>query len=145
MAEKLFNEALLDKNLDDIDDLPGFMTPSNGVYLLKFSTSTKVVNDKHAVSADFEVLECVEQNNAEDPATPPGTKFNVLFFLENEFGIGKLKELLKPISEHFGVPSLSVLVTETCKDLEITAKVKQRKNKEDPDRPFADVQILGLA
>jgi hypothetical protein len=71
MSEKQVNMSLLDKTIDDIDDLAGFETPVNGVYTLKLNTTLKVVAmkgvDKDCVEANFEMVECIEQNNPEDP------------------------------------------------------------------------------
>lgn len=139
---KEINLSLLDKSIDDIDDLAGFETPVPGMYSLKFSTSLKKVNDKDCVSCDFEVIECIEQNDAELAPTKPGTKFNTLHQLENDIALGKLKEMLVPVSQHFGVSNLATLVQETCKDLIVVAKVKRRKDKNDPEKFYADVGAL---
>jgi hypothetical protein len=136
------NMSLLDKSIDDIEDLAGFETPVPGIYTLKFSTSLKQVNNKDCVSCDFEVIDCLEQNNPEDAPTKPGTKFNTLHQLENDIALGKLKEMLQPISQHFSVSNLATLVTETCKDLIVAGKVKRRKDKTDPDKFYADVGAL---
>ena len=142
---KEFNSSLLSKSIDDIEDLPGFEAPVNGMYSLKFSTNVKVINDKDCVEAAFEVIECLEQNNPEEPATKPGTKFSTLFQLGNDIAEGKLKELVTPIAAHFDVRDLATLVTETCKDLIITAKVKRRADKNDSDKHYADVSQVSIA
>lgn len=145
MADRQFNASLLDKSIDDIEDLAGFEVPVNGVYTLKFSTALKVVNDKDSVEANFEVIECIEQQDPNDAPTKSGTKFSVLFMLDNELGAGRLKMLLAPISEHFNERNLGTLVTETCKDLVIQAKVKRRADKNDKDKFYADVSNLVIA
>lgn len=143
MSNKQVNLALLDKSIDDIDDLPGFEVPVPGMYTLKFWTELKVVNDKDCVSCNFETIECLEQNDAEEPPTKSGTKFNTLHQVENDIAMGKLKELLVPVSQHFGVSNVATLVTETCKEpLIVVAKVKRRKDKNDADKFYADVSGL---
>lgn len=148
-SDKQFNLGLLDKGIDDIDDLPGFSVPVNGVYSLKFSTAIKVVKmkgiEKDCVEANFEVIECIEQNDPEEAATTPGTKFSMLFQLGNEIAEGKMKELLTPIASHFGERSLGKLVTETCKDLIITAKVARRADKEDSEKFYPVVTNVVIA
>lgn len=145
MATKQVNLSLLDMSIDDIDDLAGFEAPVPGFYSLKFSTSLKVVNDKDCVSCDFEVIECIEQNDQELAPTKPGTKFNTLHQLENDIALGKLKEMLAPISAHFGVANLATLVQETCQDLIVAGKVKRRKDKTDPEKFYADVGALTVS
>lgn len=133
------NLSLLDKSIDDIEDLPGFEVPVNGVYSLKFNTAVKVVNEVDCVEANFEVIECIEQNDPNEPATKAGTKFSMLFRLNNDIALGKMKELLVPIAKHFDEGNLLKLITDTCKDLIIAAKVKRRADKEDKEKFYADV------
>jgi len=145
MSDRQFNASLLDRSIDDIEDLAGFEVPVNGVYSLKFSTAIKVVNDKDAVEANFETIECLEQNDPNEAPTKPGTKFSVLFMLDNDIAAGRMKQLLAPIAEHFNERSLSVLVTETCKDLIVTASVKRRADKNHKEKFYADVSKITIA
>lgn len=139
------NLSLLDKSIDDIDDLPGFEVPVNGIYSLKFNTAVKVVNEVDCVEANFEVIECVEQNDPNETATKPGTKFSMLFRLNNDIALGKMKELLIPIAKHFNEGNLLKLITDTCKDLIISAKVKRRADKEDKEKFYADVSNVVIS
>ena len=142
-----FNFSLLSKSIDDIEDLAGFEVPVAGMYSLKLSTAVKVVTMKNSprdcVEANFEVIECLEQNNADEPATKPGTRFSMLFQLGHEVSEGKMKELLLPIAAHFGVRDMATLITETCKDgVIVVAKVKRRADKDDADKFYPDVSQL---
>jgi hypothetical protein len=149
-TEKTVNLSLLDKNIDDIDDLAGYETPVNGVYSLKLSTALKVVAmkgvDKDCVEANFEVVECLEQNNPEDPASKAGTKFSMLFQLGNETAEGKMKELLLPLCAHYGERSLLKMVTDVLKEpTVITATIKRRKDKDDPEKFYPMVSNVVVA
>lgn len=130
---------ILDKSIDDIEDLPGFEVPPNGVYILRTTAEVKQVNNKDAVEFKFSVVECVEQNNSEDTPAIPGTQFSTLYFLDNEIAVGRMKEMLVPFAAHFQNRNLRTLVTEHIKDVLVSAKVKQRKDKKEPDRVYADV------
>lgn len=139
---------LLDKSIDDIEDLPGFAVPHNGLFSLKFSTNVKEINGKEFVEANFEVLEALELN---DPTTSgeacnkPGTKFSTLFGLEGEHAdksISRLKELVAPVCEATGERNLLKVVTEVCKDMIVIGKVKRRADKNDKDKFYADVSDL---
>jgi hypothetical protein len=139
MAAPQFNMGLLDMSIDDIEDLPGFECPQNGVYVLKFSTAVKVVKmksgEQDCVEANFEVLECLEQNDPEVDSTKIGTKFSMLFQLGNNVAISKMKELLIPFAEHFNERDLQKLVVDVLKsDTVITASVKRRQDKDDEDK-----------
>lgn len=145
MAKHEFNSSLLSKSIDDIDDLPGFQVPVNGMYTLKLTTAVKVVNDKDCVEASFVVVECLEQNDPAEEATKPDTRFSMLFQLGNEVAEGKMKELLIPIAEHFGERNMLTLVTETCKDVVIAAKVTRRYDKTDSEKIYANVTNVSVA
>lgn len=150
MSTPQFNMDLISgMSIDDIDDLPGFEAPVPGMYSLKFSTSTKVVKmkagDTDCVEANFEVIECLEQNDPAQEPTKAGTKFSVLFQMGQEVAMGKLKELLMPIAKHFNESNIGVLITETCKDLIITAKVARRADKEDKEKFYPVVTNVTVA
>lgn len=133
---------LLDKSIDDIESLPGFEVPPNGVYALKMNTKLKPVNDKPCIEADFEVLETIEMNDAALIAPKPGTKFSMLFQVGNDIALSKFKEMVMPIAEFANEKNVGKLVTEVIKDLAIIAVVKQRKNKDNEDRPYAEVSKI---
>jgi hypothetical protein len=145
MTARTFNAALLDKTIDDIEDLAGFEVPIEGIYTLKFYTKTKVINDKDAIEANFETIECVEQNDPDATPTKPGTKFGVAYFLDNDIAMGRFKALIAPVANHFGESNLATLVTETCAEsqaLIVQAKVKRRADKNDKEKFYADVSNL---
>ena len=77
--------------------------------------------------------------------TKPGTKFSCLYQLGNEIAEGRMKELVMPIAAHFGERNMATLVTVTCKDLIITAKVKRRADKEDKDKFYANISNVEIA
>ena len=146
---------LLDKSIDEIEDLPGFAVPFNGMFSMKFWTEVKSIAGKEAVEANFEVLEALELDDATTAGAKenlPGTKFSMLYFLEadKEENVGKsisrLKELMAPVAEHTGEHNLLKLVTEVAKDLVVVGKVKRRVVKKDSEeRIYADVSGLNLA
>ena len=82
-------EDLFAASIDDLADLPAFETPPPGSYLLRVTCDTKSVNDKPVVEAAYEIMEVVELANPETDVPPAvGTKFNTIFMIDNEFGIG---------------------------------------------------------
>ena len=142
------NLGLLDMSIDDIDDLPGFEVPVNGVYSLKFWTEVKVVNNKDCVELNFAVIECLEQNDPSETATKADTKFSMLIQLGNEIAEGKMKAIILPVAAHFGERNMLKLITDTCSKANgviITAKVKRRSDKEDKDKFYADVSNVVVA
>ena len=144
-TQQIANLSLLDMSIDDIGDLPGFEVPVAGIYTLKFSTAVKVVANKDAVEANFEVIECLEQNAPALEPTKAGTKFSCLFFLDNDISQGKMKELLMPVAKHFEERNMLKLTTDTCKDLIVSAKVKRRADKNDSEKFYAEVSGITIA
>jgi len=148
MSNAEFNMSLLDKSIDDIDDLASFAVPPNGTYSLKVYTELKKVNDNECVEANFEVVDTVEL--ADPTGTPPktGDKFSLLFKLGHEVGEGKMKEFLAPFAAASGERNVAKLLTEVLhKDqgLIVVGTVKQRKDKEDPEKVYASVKNIQLA
>jgi hypothetical protein len=144
--------SLLDKSIDEIDDLPGFEVPQNGLFSLRFSTQVKPINGKEFVEANFEVIEALELNDpstAEESCNKPGTKFSCIFGLEGDNAdksISRLKEMMAPVAEATGERNLLKLVTEVAKDLVVIGKVKRRVvKKEGDEKIYADVSDLQLS
>ena len=134
-------DARLSASLDDLDDLPSFEVPTPGVYILAVTTELKEVNGKQAIEAAYTVKEVVELADPAAAAPVAGTKFSMLFTL-NEFGIGKLKEFCKPFAAHFGSTNIGELVRDHIKDVTVTANVGRRVDKEDPDKVYAKVKVI---
>lgn len=143
------NLSLLDKSIDDIEDLAGFEVPVNGSYSMKVWTELKLVNDKDCIETNFEVIECLEKQNDADPDTKPGTKFSMLTQIENDTALSRFKmDIGAPTAAHFGEGNLLKQVTEVLhKDQGIicTATVKRRADKEDKDKFYANVKNLQFA
>lgn len=140
-ADEAFDEealAMLDKELDEIEDLPGFEVPYNGRYLLKLNRKFKKINGKTSVEATLEVMECLKKNNDADPDTIAGTKFSNLFFLTGEedsvkVSVGMLKQFAKPIGEHFQVSNMKDIVKDHMNDLLISCDVVRRADSKNPE------------
>jgi hypothetical protein len=138
-------DDLFSASLDDLADLPAFETPPAGSYILLVSTDVKEVNSKQCVEAAIEVVETVELADPAGTPVPTGTKFSQLFMLDNEFGVGNLKKFLKPFSEHYGTTNIGELVRDHVKNVTISALVKTRKDKNDPDKIYGSLTNIAVA
>lgn len=140
-------DSLLSANLDDLADLPAFETPPPGVYILDTSMDVKEVNGHQSVEQQFTVVETVELEDKSENAkhVVAGTKFSQLFLIDNEFGVGNLKKALAPFAAHFGTSNVGELVRDKVKEVRITAVVKNRKDKTDPDKIYASVSNVQVA
>lgn len=130
-------------SLDDIDDLPEFKAPPSGAYqlLLKEGYVYKAdVNGHPAETFDFTILEILEQSEVvpEAEQVKKGDTFNIAYMMDNAIGQGFFKEMVKPISEKFGVKVASE-IRASSKGLQITAVV-QRTHDKAKDRYYAKIK-----
>lgn len=137
-------EALLGASLDDLDDLPSFDCPPPGVYICSVTTDIKEVNKNDAVEASYTIQEVTELADANMKPPIAGSKFSTLFTL-NEIGVGKLKEFCIPFGDKFGTKSIRELVNDKIKEVIVVVKVKNRKDKNDPDRIYPVPTIISIA
>lgn len=151
MSDNTTDLDLLDLDLDEIDDLPGFSVPFNGQYLLKMSMAMKTINNKAALETSFEVIECLEKNNPGDPDTPAGERFSKLYFLQGEpeavaTSKGKLKQLLAAVAEKLGEGNIKLLVRDHFSGPQtVKATVKRQADRTDKEKFYANVTDLQLA
>lgn len=157
MSNQELDFSLLDREIGDIEDLPGFEVPPNGEYLFKLKTEVKKINEKTAVTFGYEVLETLKLDKDDDTAPKEGTKFNTLFFLEADkkksseeaaeqlkISLGKLKELVAPVAETTGQGNLGILVRDILKECIVRGTVRRRQDKEDPEKFYGSVKNLTL-
>lgn len=147
MTKEVFADIgdLFSSSLDDLADLPSFETPPAGSYVLNASTDVKEINGKQTVEASFTVVETVELKESNANPVAVGTKFSMLFMLDNKFGVGKLKDFLKPFAVHFNNNNIGELVLAEIKDVMIACTVTNRKDKEDPDRIYGGVKNIVIS
>lgn len=134
--------SLLDKNLSDIEDIPGFEVPPQGSYTFLLNASTKKINKEPYVTIDVEVIDCLQRANEEDKQPLPGTKFGLLFNLGNEYGLDNMKKFMTPIGEHFGTDNLRTLVTEKIQNLVVAGTLKHRVDKKDATKIYAEIKNI---
>lgn len=130
-------EDLLDANLDDLKDLPGFIVPPLGHYKLSVSLEKKVVNDKQCIEAGCTVLETLELASPNDKPVENGTKFSQLFMMDNEWGQGGFKGFVLPIATALGIGKVGEAVAK-IQGVQIAATIKHRYHKDDKALPVAD-------
>lgn len=137
-------DALLGASMDDLDDLPPQGVPPSGHYNLTMTTSIedfekdgeirKMIVASYVVDA---INELKDETEADEVAV--GQQFRETFFLlkkdgtKNVFGIGTLKERLKPLAERFGTSNIGDLINQT-KQVAITATIKRKASKKDADQ-----------
>ena len=130
-------DSLLDVSLDDIADLPEFMVFPAGAHRCTIAFEKKMIGTHPAVELKLTALETVELTDPSETPLEAGTESSVAYMLDNEFGQGNMKKVMKPLAEHFGITQVSQLM-EAAKGTECLVVTKKRQNK-DKTATYLDV------
>lgn len=135
----------LDTSLDDIEDLPGFVVFPSGAYsiVLEEGMAEKDINEHKALEVPMklvETLEMTDQLGEGETAPMVGDICTISFMLDNKFGVGKLKEFVKPIAEKLGLKTVAEVVSQS-KGLQLMVIIKRTYDK-DKDRYYANFKKI---
>lgn len=152
------NEVVLDDllgtNVQDVEDLPEFVTLPNGSYRLKgtsFKTG-KTSTKKQKVTTFFELVSIHEmaENQPENMDTnperyPAGSLVSFMFTdAEPAKVLSRLKKAFGDTMMENGMTSFSELA-DNFDNLEFDCAVVARPNQNDPNQFFGDLQIAMIA
>ncbi len=130
-------DDILDQNLDDLADMPEFVVPPAGAYNASIlSVEEKEINDHPAVEVKFRFLETLELANESDTPVANGTEASTSFMMDNEFGVGAFKELLKPIQTATGLAKTREIVA-AMPGMQVMVVTKVRFNKDKTQKYLA--------
>lgn len=138
--------SILNATLDDLPDLPGFKVPPTGAYAVSIvSMLEKVIGDHPAVEGKFSIVEVLEvtETGIPDAELPvKGDEFNVVYMLDNDTGVGFLKEFMKPIAEALQKPKAQIaeLMTDS-KGVTLSLVIKRTYDKE-KDRHYLNIKKM---
>ena len=134
-------DSLLAMSLDDLPDLPEFKVYPAGAHRVTMKFEKKQIGTHPAVEAKFTMIATEELTDpAKDQPVDAGTESSVAYMLDNEFGLGNFKELMKPLAAHFGLSSIPEIM-EAAANLEVVIVTKTRQNKE-KTQTYLDVTSL---
>lgn len=122
-------DKLFDMTLDDLADLPEFLVFPAGAHRVTIDIERKVVNNHPSAELKMKLIETLEMADSTAPVLAAGTESSVLYMMDNEFGQGKFKAMIKPIMAHFATASVLEAIGQS-KDLEVVVVTKVRTNKE---------------
>jgi hypothetical protein len=134
--------SLLDAQLDDLADLPEFGTYPAGTHKVSIKWESKTVNNHPCIELQMRAIETVELANPTDAPLSAGSEGSVLFMLDNEFGQGALKALMKPLAAETGQGSISGII-EATNGMEVTVVTNVRQNK-DKSQSYTNVKKILL-
>jgi len=121
-------DGILDSQLDDLADLPEFLVFPAGAHKVTITLESKEVNKHPSIECKMKVVETLELANPTDTPMVAGTESSVLYMLDNEFGVGKFKELMKPLAAHFGGTSVRETMA-SAQGAEVVVVTTVRTNK----------------
>lgn len=135
--------ALLDMQLDDLQDMPEFAPFPNGAHVATIKFEHKEINSKPAIELTLTAVETQElENPAEDKPLVAGATTNILFMLDNEYGQGSLKEVLKPLATATGIGNVGQLF-EAVNNMQALVVTKVRHDKK-RDQNFTSIKSIAL-
>jgi hypothetical protein len=133
---------LLDMNLDDLADLPEFIVPPAGAYQATIiSMESKKIGDHPAVEIKFRLNSVEELSDVSETPPAAGTECSTSFMTDNEFGVGALKAVLKPLAAHFSTTTPRETMAASA-GAEVLLVTKVRKGKKGTDKE--DQRYLGV-
>ena len=127
--------SLLGASLDDLPDVPMFVTWPDGAYRCSATLELKEINAHPVAEVVYTLKEVLELANSADTPPLPGATNNEAFFLSKEIGQGKLKEFLLPFASRFNEGRVQDLI-DLIKNIEVDVVNKARRDKEDKTRRY---------
>ena len=146
-------DAVLDAQMDDLEDLPPVGVPPTGHYNLCVSAERKTNEAGTSEYIQFTyVVEAINEvkNPAEEKEAAVDQKFTQNFSpmkkdgTVNTWGIGFLKEAVAPFSAHFCTSKIGATLAQ-LQNVSVAATLVRRINKKEPDRfdfNLKDVVVL---
>jgi len=132
--------SILDSQLDDLADMPEFGTYPAGSHKVTIKWEQKVVNSHPSIELAMVAIETLELANPTDTPLAAGAQGSVLFMLDNEFGQGALKALLKPLAIETSESSISGIIA-ASNGMEVTVVTNVRQSR-DKTQSYTNVKKL---
>ena len=137
-------DSILDSSIDDLADLPEFGIYPSGVHRVIINWESKEVNKHPSMEMKMKLIETVElANPAEDQPVAAGTESSSLFMLDNEFGQGAFKQIMKVLAGACGTNKISETV-DASQGMEVQVVVAVKPDKKDPTTMRMNVRKVSV-
>lgn len=144
MSENNVNlSSLLDMQLDDLADLPEYVRINKGAHRVTVEFIAKQVGDHPAWELKMKLLETLELSDSSDTPQAPGIESSCVYMMDNEYGAGEFKSIMKPIAAALGVTNIGQII-EAIKGSEAAVVIGWRHAKDDKDKIYLQVKSLTL-
>lgn len=144
MSETANIDALLDSTLDDLADLPEFKVFPAGAYNATIELAAKKMGENMGVELKITNQEAVELSDPTEEAPAAGATTSVGFMLNNEFGQGALKNVLKSLRNGLSLPETATNreVMEAAKGAMCLVVLSVRKDKNDATKTYQGLKSV---
>lgn len=145
MTDAMANiDALLDSSLDDLADLPEFKLFPAGAYNVTIELTPKAMGDNPGVELKVTNMGVVELSDPTAEVPAEGATTSVGFLLNNEFGQGALKEVLKSLKEGLNIsqPISNRDLMEAAKGAQCMVVLTTRTDKKDATKTYQGLKSL---
>lgn len=145
MSDDMNFAALLDSTLDDLADSPEFKLFPVGAYIVTIeSAEPKKMGENPGVEFKFACQEVVELAEPTEEAPAQGATTSIGFLLNNEFGQGAFKEVLKSLKEGLSIPdgATNREILEQAKGITCLAVFAVRADKHDKEKKYQSLKSL---
>jgi hypothetical protein len=134
-------DSLLAGSIDDLADLPEFAKLPAGAHKVSIKWEKKEVNKHPSLELKMKLIEHIELSNATDTPLEAGAESSVLFMLDNEFGQGKMKEVMKVLATACGTSTISETM-EASNGMEVTVITNLKPNKDKTENFMNVVKVV---
>lgn len=148
-------DDLLDSTLDDLADLPSFKPFSAGAHQCKLTLEKKDIGGHPTVEATLVMGETIEyaeptdanfdpeEEGAVDRRNKAGDSCSSAFFLDNDIGQGKFKQLAAVLGAALGLNHNGQIVEQTT-DMDVVVVTGIRQDKTDKDKYYLDIKEVNV-
>ncbi len=123
-----------DMLLDDIEIMPGFVTPPSGAYLvtLEKGVERKKINDANYYSVEMTIQEVLDvQEKALEPGEvlpKEGDMATMIFARKNKFGASEFVKFMQPIAAHFNCRTIGEAI-QAAKGISLVVVIRRKYNE----------------
>lgn len=145
MSDEFNIDNILDGTLDDLVDLPEFANFPVGTHRAILTMGQKKINNHPSIEIKLKALETVElPSGSEAEPVTPGQEVTVLYMLDNEFGQGSFKKILRQLAEHYGKDKTNREIMADAQGAEVLV-VTNLKNNKDKTKTYMGIDNIVVA
>jgi hypothetical protein len=143
MSEALTKEqflALVETNIDNIADLPEYINPVPGTYIVGVDKAEvkDMDTDKPYIHVGL-LYKATQEQTGEQAEYAEGSPLGFRYY--GELGIKRFKKHFQPVFEATSSTTISELL-DRMSGMELGIVTTQRKDKDDPEKKYTDLKLV---